>query len=678
MNNKKGFTLIELIGVIVIIALLALIITPIVSTVLVSSKDKLYKNTLQNIQLSAKDWFTDEENIEKLPNNVDSCYITLTELKDAGIVDLDIKNPKTNELLDDTKVNVLVTKSGKSFNFEVVDDGSTAGGQCTEYAPNILAPTILATTFNDYRRSFDLNITFDNLTTTSGNTFEYYLSDSSNSLHGSSWVTYQNNVSQTIGTSKTGTYYVFVKRLVNVIDGQNNLSTLGGILVKINNETYHRFGPYRFDNTNPVWTFYKKTNSNRDMDNALENLNYAYKDNTVTITFRGTDENFNTSTLNLNNILINVGSTDATSSITKSLSTAKSLSNGVEYTLTLSFASLNESVKGDLSLVLPAGSLSDKAGNTNVATTISTKIKINTCKYDNGKTWSFVPNGNSTSTGSRQDFIVPCNGTYKIELAGAQGATSGNGVGGAGAKVQGEIVLKRNTSLYIYVGKQGSNSTGGYNGGGDAEAEGGGGGATDIRVGGTGVNNRILVAAGGGGGASGKQCGGGAGGDLTGSDGICTAQSIPSCTTDVCICNTQGGCGPGFPCNYYPEGSYGLGNDKTCVARYAQGGSQTAGGLHGATVHFGGAGVGGWAAYDGTIAQGGRGILGGGGGGGLYGGGGGAVTTEHRLGGAGGSSCISGVANYNCNNANFQFTNAFVIVGSNSGNGSAKITLLAG
>ena len=672
---NKGFTLIELIGVIVIIALLALIITPIVSTTLKSSKTKLYKNTLKNIELSAKDWFTDEDNIEKLPSNVASCYITLTDLKDAGVVDLDIKNPKTGEPLDDTLVNILVTKTGSSFEFEVVDDGSTTGGQCTEYAPNILAPTIMATTFNDYRKTYALNITYDNLNSTNGNTFEYYVSSSSNSLSSGSWTTYQNGVAQTIGTGLTGTYYVFVKRLSNVIDGQTNQSTLGGILIKIGNDTYHRFGPYRFDNTNPVWSFYQKTNNNIDMANALENMNYAYKENTVTITFRGTDDNFNTSTLNLNNIIIKVGDTDVTSSIIKSLSSPKALSNGVEYTLTLSFSNLNENTKGELSIVIPGGSISDKAGNTNTATTITTKIKVNTCKYTNGETWTYNPNGSGTANGSRQDYVVPCNGTYQIEIAGAKGADAGNGPGGKGAKVTGTIVLKRKTTLYLFVGKQGSGSTGGYNGGGISEAEGGGGGATDIRVGATGFGNRIMVAGGGGGGASGKKCAGGDGGTTSGNDGICSAQSIASCPN--CICNTQGGCGSGFSCGYYSSSEYGMGNDKTCVSRYAKGGSQSAGGLHAATVHFGGAGVGGWAGYDGSIGQGGKGVLGGGGGGGLYGGGGGSVTTEHRLGGGGGSSCISGVSGYSCNNSNFQFTNTSVVAGGNSGNGYVKITLIS-
>lgn len=672
MKNKKGFTLIELIGVIVIIALLALIITPIISTVLKNSKNKLYKNTLNNIELSAKDWFTDEDNIEKLPNNVASCYITLTDLKNAGLVDLDIKNPKTGELLDDTKINILVTKTGSSFEFEVVDDGSTTGGQCTEYAPNILAPTITATTFNDFRKSFSLNITYDNLTTTSGNTFQYYLSDSSNSLRNGSWTTYQNGTAQTIGAGKTGTYYVFVKRLSNVIDGQTNLSTLGGILIKIGNETYHRFGPYRFDNTNPVWTFYQKTNNNTGMANALENMNYAFQENTVTITFRGTDDNFNTSTLNINNIAIKVGSTDVSGSVIKSLSNAKNLSNGVEYTLTISFSSMSRDTKGELSIVLPANSISDKAGNMNTATTIATKILINTCKYPNGTEWPY----SVTSPDKRQDFVVPCDGTYTIELNGAQGGNMGNAQGGKGAKVVANISLRRNTSLYLYVGRTANGITGGFNGGGASSDGGaGGGGATDVRAGGTGLGNRILVAGGGGGGgeAGGKSCAGGAGGNASGAAATCSG--LEECTN--CYCATDGGCGA-IECDKYSEGEYGLGNDKTCISKYAQGGTQTAGGAHGATVHFGGAGVGGWAGYNGSLGQGGQGVYGGGGGGGLYGGGGGSVSAFNRIGGGGGSSCISGVSGYNCNNANFQFTNPNVTVGANSGNGSAKITLIAG
>lgn len=77
---------------------------------------------------------------------------------------------------------------------------------------------------------------------------------------------------------------------------------------------------------------------------------------------------------------------------------------------------------------------------------------------------------------------------------------NGYNSGGKGAYAKGTINLTANTDkLYIYVG--GKN---GYNGGGTGYSPNGvgptnGGGATDIRVNGTGLNNRVIVAGGGGG-----------------------------------------------------------------------------------------------------------------------------------------------------------------------------------
>ena len=124
-------------------------------------------------------------------------------------------------------------------------------------------------------------------------------------------------------------------------------------------------------------------------------------------------------------------------------------------------------------------------------------------------------------TGDVEEYIVPRDGWYYIELGGAQGGSSyieGNGTydGGLGAVTSGYIELEAGEKLYFYVGgaDTGYNTncrTSGYefNGGGIAKpASNGicgatGGGATDVRLVGGSWNNtaslisRIMVAAGG-------------------------------------------------------------------------------------------------------------------------------------------------------------------------------------
>lgn len=148
-------------------------------------------------------------------------------------------------------------------------------------------------------------------------------------------------------------------------------------------------------------------------------------------------------------------------------------------------------------------------------------------------------------TGDVQTFVAPETGLYKLQVWGAQGGTrSGNSAyGGKGGYSEGIIKLEEGETVYVYVGGSGDTGgpSGGFNGGGTRTTYNGGGGATDIRVEGNSLYNRIIVAGGGGsdgaadkpgkagGGLTGisatERCGkGGEGGTQTGSPGYTTQQ----------------------------------------------------------------------------------------------------------------------------------------------------------
>jgi len=75
MTNKKGFTLIELIAVIVILSLIALIVFPAVNSVIKDSKEKAYKEQISSIIKAAKQF--SYENAEVLPAEVDGATYNL-------------------------------------------------------------------------------------------------------------------------------------------------------------------------------------------------------------------------------------------------------------------------------------------------------------------------------------------------------------------------------------------------------------------------------------------------------------------------------------------------------------------------------------------------------------------------------------------------------------------------
>lgn len=128
-----------------------------------------------------------------------------------------------------------------------------------------------------------------------------------------------------------------------------------------------------------------------------------------------------------------------------------------------------------------------------------------------------VPTAEFYYTGEPQEWIAPYDGIYTIEAYGAGSLASyvGNGnyirSSNRGGYSKGDIELEKGEKLYIYSGGQGkrakpgeTSSGGGWNGGGNASwgtyianiTSSGGGGATDVRYGGNGLNNRILVAGG--------------------------------------------------------------------------------------------------------------------------------------------------------------------------------------
>lgn len=224
-----------------------------------------------------------------------------------------------------------------------------------------------------------------------------------------------------------------------------------------------------------------------------------------------------------------------------------------------------------------------------------------------GTEWDF------NYTGVTQDFVVPEDGIYTLEVWGAEGGTSG--YGGKGGYSKGNITLTQGQTLKIVVG-----GTSGYNGGGSGHGrpEDSGGGGTDIRKS-TALTDRVIVAGGGGGWGGRSTTTGGDGGGTQGSDGV-----------------------SGF-------GTKGIG------------GSQTGGGAGGTNNGGSGSlGVGG-------SNTAGSNSSGGGGGGGYYGGGAGgndypSYNDMDDSGGGGGSGYTGGLSD------------ASMQAGANRGNGKAKIT----
>lgn len=115
--QKKGFTIVELLGVIVVLGLLATVIYPIVNKSINRSKDDLYNTQIETIESGARSWGA--EHIKDLPKTEGATVkVTLTQLQEGGYVAEDLQNPKTKKPFS-SSVYVTITMRSKVLEYQV-------------------------------------------------------------------------------------------------------------------------------------------------------------------------------------------------------------------------------------------------------------------------------------------------------------------------------------------------------------------------------------------------------------------------------------------------------------------------------------------------------------------------------------------------------------------------------
>ncbi|NBV67111.1 MAG: T9SS C-terminal target domain-containing protein [Flavobacteriia bacterium] len=219
-------------------------------------------------------------------------------------------------------------------------------------------------------------------------------------------------------------------------------------------------------------------------------------------------------------------------------------------TITVQAAPPGPTVTGNLILCGPGSTVltasggqnyvwySNAAGNNQVGTgsTFTTPvISTTTTYYVNSQQAGNFGVGTTTLnyTAGPQTFTAPSTGTYTFQLWGAQGGNGLNTVGGLGGYATGTLALTAGQVINVNVGGKGGNAGGapGWNGGGQGGIDSGagqhggsGGGASDIRVGGVALANRVIVAGGGAGGGRDAATGVGGGSSGTTSGGYNSGQ----------------------------------------------------------------------------------------------------------------------------------------------------------
>lgn len=121
--KKNAFTLTELLAVIVILTVMGILIIPLVESSINNGKNDLYKSELDSLKASFKRFSMKELN-KTLLNTNDDIYVSLYQLKIAGAVSMDLKDPRNEEYLPND-ILFRVEKLNKSYNYEVLENRGT-------------------------------------------------------------------------------------------------------------------------------------------------------------------------------------------------------------------------------------------------------------------------------------------------------------------------------------------------------------------------------------------------------------------------------------------------------------------------------------------------------------------------------------------------------------------------
>lgn len=112
--KNKGFTLVELLGVMIILAVIFVLVFPSVQNIISQSEDTIYQKQINTILNATYDFTL--KNVSYLPDTGQKSYVTLGQLKYDGLIDANIEDPNTNEIFPDNLV-ISINNVGAGYEY---------------------------------------------------------------------------------------------------------------------------------------------------------------------------------------------------------------------------------------------------------------------------------------------------------------------------------------------------------------------------------------------------------------------------------------------------------------------------------------------------------------------------------------------------------------------------------
>ena len=117
--KNKGFTLVELLGVFVVLAIMLIVTVPAITSSLKSADQKEYDSFVNNIIDSAELYVeTNREKFPELSSIGGVSAVPIRDLIDSGFLKENTINPDTDEVVDRTELVGLYVNDDKTIYYE--------------------------------------------------------------------------------------------------------------------------------------------------------------------------------------------------------------------------------------------------------------------------------------------------------------------------------------------------------------------------------------------------------------------------------------------------------------------------------------------------------------------------------------------------------------------------------
>lgn len=113
--KNKGFTLVELLGVIVILSVLLMVIVPSVVGSIKDGQKNADESTTNSIVLAARNWLSDNK---ATMGNQTTYTVTVSTLKNEGYLEGEITLPSKGCSLNNASVTITATKTAHNTKYD--------------------------------------------------------------------------------------------------------------------------------------------------------------------------------------------------------------------------------------------------------------------------------------------------------------------------------------------------------------------------------------------------------------------------------------------------------------------------------------------------------------------------------------------------------------------------------